>query len=58
MATLMENAPIYAYSFDGTRYDVGNPEGMLKASLELALTRDDLAESMSCYIKALAERLK
>jgi UTP--glucose-1-phosphate uridylyltransferase len=58
MATLMKNAPIYAYSFDGTRYDVGNPEGMLKASLEIALARPDMGSAISAYIKDLARRIK
>ena len=33
----MEEQPVYAYEFEGTRYDAGTTMGWLKASVELAL---------------------
>ena len=39
----MEEQAVYAYEFEGTRYDAGTTMGWLKASVELALQRPDLA---------------
>ena len=41
MLLLLESAEIYAYEFQGIRYDGGQPLGLLRASLEYALRRDD-----------------
>ncbi len=45
MLLLLENAELYAYEFDGVRYDGGQPLGLLRASLEYALRRDDTREA-------------
>ncbi len=36
---LMQEQEVYAYAFEGTRYDAGTTMGWLKASVELALQR-------------------
>ena len=41
MLLLLESAELYAYEFQGIRYDGGQPLGLLRASLEYALRRDD-----------------
>ena len=41
MLLLLESAELYAYEFQGIRYDGGTPLGLLRASLEYALRRDD-----------------
>jgi UTP--glucose-1-phosphate uridylyltransferase len=41
MLVLLESAELYAYEFQGIRYDGGTPLGLLRASLEYALRRDD-----------------
>ncbi len=41
MGTLLDEQPMYALKFEGTRYDGGTPLGLLKASLEIALSRAD-----------------
>ncbi len=41
MLLLLESAQLYAYEFQGIRYDGGQPLGLLRASLEYALRRDD-----------------
>ncbi len=41
MLRLLESAELYAYEFQGIRYDGGQPLGLLRASLEYALRRDD-----------------
>ena len=40
----MEEQAVYAYEFEGTRYDAGTTMGWLKASVELALQRPDLGD--------------
>lgn len=45
---------IYAYDFIGRRYDVGNKEGFLEATVEFALKRDDLRETFLRYLKQLS----
>ncbi len=45
MLLLLESADLYAYEFKGTRYDGGTPLGLLRASLEYALRRDDTREA-------------
>ena len=41
MLLLLESADLYAYEFQGIRYDGGRPLGLLRASLEYALRRED-----------------
>ena len=41
LALLMESQPLFAYRFPGSRHDGGTPLGLLKASLALALERED-----------------
>ena len=41
MALLLEQRPMYAYQFYGTRYDAGTPMGLLKASVGIGLKRED-----------------
>ncbi|MCX7971550.1 MAG: sugar phosphate nucleotidyltransferase, partial [Negativicutes bacterium] len=42
--------PVYAYCFDGRRYDVGDKEGFLEATVELALKRPDLRDEFLRYL--------
>jgi len=51
---LLRSRPIYAYRFDGTRYDAGDKLGFLKATVELALKREDLGAPFREYLKTLA----
>lgn len=41
---------VYAYEFEGDRYDVGEVMGFLKTTLEFALQRDDLREDLLRYM--------
>ena len=50
---LLAEEPIYAYRFEGTRYDVGNKLEYLKATVEFALQRDDVADAFRSYLKQL-----
>jgi UTP--glucose-1-phosphate uridylyltransferase len=50
---LLEKQPIYAYRFEGTRYDTGMPLGFLKASVEFALNRPDIGATFREYLRHL-----
>jgi UTP--glucose-1-phosphate uridylyltransferase len=54
LEALMEDQRVYAYEFEGTRYDAGTPMGWLKASVELALQRPELAREFRAYLRGLA----
>lgn len=51
---LAKRKPMYAYNFDGKRYDVGDKQGYLEATVEFALRNDELYETFRQYIKSLA----
>ena len=50
---LLEQQPVYAYMFEGTRYDAGDKLGFLKATVEFALQRSDLGQDFRKYLKSL-----
>jgi UTP--glucose-1-phosphate uridylyltransferase len=50
---LLEQQPVYAYMFKGTRYDAGDKLGFLKATVEFALRRPDLGDEFREYLKKL-----
>ena len=50
---LMEEQQVFAYEFEGTRYDAGTTMGWLKASVELALQRPELAGEFRAYLAGL-----
>ena len=52
---LLESRDVYAYEFLGSRYDGGSPLGLLRASLEFALAREDTAEATRALLKSLAK---
>lgn len=45
---------VYAYNFQGKRYDTGDKLGYLKAVVEFALRREDLGPAFKEYLKGLA----
>jgi UTP--glucose-1-phosphate uridylyltransferase len=50
---LLRSRPVYAYRFEGTRYDAGDKLGFLKATVEFALRRHDLGGPFREYLKGL-----
>ena len=52
---LMDIQAVYAYDFEGIRYDVGDKFGFVKATIDFALKRDDLKEKVHDYIKKIVE---
>ena len=53
MLLLLETADLYAYEFKGVRYDGGQPLGLLRASLEYALRRDDTREATRDLLRSI-----
>lgn len=57
LRTLSAQKAVYAYEFTGRRYDVGDKQGFLEATVEHALRRDDLKDKFAAYLKKIAETL-
>ncbi|CEO13917.1 UTP--glucose-1-phosphate uridylyltransferase [[Clostridium] sordellii] len=55
LKTLGEHEAIYAYNFEGKRYDVGDKLGFLKATVDYALKRPELK---SDFIEFLKEKVR
>ena len=53
LGLLLAEQPVYAYLFEGRRYDTGRPLGLLKASVEIALRRPDIGPDFRRYLLGL-----
>ena len=53
MKLLLKKEKMYAYVFEGKRHDTGDKLGFLKATVELALKREDLGGPLRHYLKTL-----
>lgn len=51
----MATNPCYAKIFTGTRYDIGDKFGYVKAIIDFALKRDDIGSKVKEYIKELVK---
>ena len=54
---LAKSEGVYAFNFEGKRYDVGNKMGYLMATCEFALANPELHDQFSQYIKELSMKL-
>jgi UTP--glucose-1-phosphate uridylyltransferase len=50
---LAKRRPLFGYEFSGTRYDLGDRLGFLKAQIGYALKRPDLADKLRAYLKSI-----
>lgn len=50
LAKLINDEPVLAYRFDGTRYDCGSKIGYLQATVELALRHPDVGEDFAAFL--------
>jgi len=50
---LMEKQPIYAFEFEGTRYDAGDKLGFLKATVEFGLKNTEFGSEFRSYLQKL-----
>lgn len=53
---LLEDQAVYGYVFEGGRYDIGKKIDYLRATVELALDRDDLGPSFGDYLREVVQR--
>ncbi len=53
---LSQKEAMYAYRFEGRRYDVGDKQGFLEATVEFALKREDLREGFFDYLIKTIEK--
>jgi UTP--glucose-1-phosphate uridylyltransferase len=51
LRVLAQQQPVYAYDFEGQRYDLGDKLGFLKATVEFALRREDLGPAFRAYLQ-------
>jgi len=52
---LAKQQNMYAYDFIGRRYDVGDKQGYLEATVEYALRREDLKDKFLEYLKKVVK---
>ena len=57
LKVLAQREAVYAYDFEGQRYDLGDKLGFLQATVEFALRRADLGAPFRDYLKALVPTL-
>ena len=51
IAALLDQSPVYAYSFSGVRYDCGSKLGYLQATVAYGLTHPDTGERFRKHLK-------
>jgi len=54
IARLMKHEAVYAFQYEGKRYDCGSKDGFLEATVELALQHPQVGASFREYLKTLA----
>lgn len=50
LCALAQEEPVYAYRFKGRRYDIGDKQGFLEATVEFALKREELRWGFVRYL--------
>jgi UTP--glucose-1-phosphate uridylyltransferase len=50
---LADEEGMYAYRFDGVRYDTGRPLALLRANVEIGLRRPDIGPELKRYLRGL-----
>ena len=53
IAGLLKKEDVYAYVYQGSRYDCGSKEGFLQATVELALAHEEVGADFRKYLKSL-----
>ena len=54
IARLTNNEAVYAFQYEGKRYDCGSKDGFLEATVELALQHPQVGKHFREYLKKLA----
>ena len=55
---LNETEKVYAYDFDGKRYDVGEKLGFVTTTIELALENEEIKEDLMTYLLEVTDKIK
>lgn len=58
LQTLATKEAIYAYNFEGRRYDVGDKLGFLEATVDFALKRPELRDDFVEFLKSKAGKIE
>ena len=53
IASLMKTQPVFAYRFEGQRFDTGRPLGLLTAAIEIGLRRSDIGPGLRAFLRTL-----
>jgi UTP--glucose-1-phosphate uridylyltransferase len=53
IASLLRREKVFAYRYEGKRYDCGSKEGFLEANVELALAHPELGPGFRHFLKGL-----
>jgi UTP--glucose-1-phosphate uridylyltransferase len=57
IARLMTREPVYAYEFEGKRYDCGSKLGYLQATVEYGLKHPNLGTEFADYLRGIAAKI-
>ena len=57
MAEIARRDGMVGVDFDGTRYDMGNKFGILKANIEVGLRHPDVKDELREFIKKIASEI-
>ena len=58
LQTLATKEAIYAYNFEGRRYDVGDKLGFLEATVDFALKRPELRDDFIEFLKTKSDKIE
>ncbi len=58
ITALAQQQAVYAWLFEGGRFDVGNKLEYIEATIELAIDREDIGEGLRGYLADLVQRKK
>lgn len=58
LRVLAKEQPMYAYNFEGRRYDVGDKQGFIEATVEFALKRPEMRGKLLEYLAHIVEANK
>ena len=53
----MQRESVYAFEFEGKRYDCGSKLGYLQATVEYGLNHSNFGADFAAYLKVLAQKL-
>ena len=53
---LNKHQAVFAYNFKGNRYDIGDKIGFIKATIDFALSREDIREAVLDYLQEVYQK--